>query len=121
MHIQEQLLNQMTTLSNNDQIYQQQNFNVKFLLFVILLIASPVIISLDINLQHVDSRCSNGTHKSPDGYCEKVGSGNDPLKDTHDYKTFKKINNNNRYDKNLNSNSNEKNDAGSINTNSLPP
>ena len=108
---------------------------MKFLLFAILLIVSPIIISLDINLQHADSRCSNGTHKSPsgdcekltqskgkpkylngyhiclDGDCKKVGSDNDPLKDTPDYKTFEKINNNNRYDKNLNSISNEKNGA----------
>jgi hypothetical protein len=84
---------------------------VKFLLFAIFLIASPVIISLNINLQHADSRCSNDYHISPDGDCEKVGSGNDPLKDKHDYKTFQKSNNNNRYDKNLNSTSNEKNGA----------
>jgi hypothetical protein len=117
---------------------------LKFLLFAILLIASPIIISLDINLQHADSRCSNGTHKSPsgdcekltqskgkpkcpngyhrspDGDCEKVGSGNDGLKDTPDYKTIKKSNNNNRYDKNHNSISNEKNGIGSINTNATP-
>ena len=84
---------------------------MKFLFFATLLSASPIIISLDINLQYADSRCSNGTHKSPEGDCKKVGSGNDPLKDTHDYKTLKKINNNNRYDKNLNSISNEKNGA----------
>ena len=117
---------------------------MKFLLFAILLIASPIIISLDINLQHIDSRCSNGTHKSPsgdcekltqskgkpkcpngyhrspDGDCEKVGSGNDGLKDTPDYKTIKNSNNNNIYDKNHNSISNEKNGAGSINTNAPP-
>ena len=45
---------------------------MKFLFFAILLIASPIVINLDINLQRADSRCSNGTHKSPSGDCEKV-------------------------------------------------
>jgi hypothetical protein len=45
---------------------------VKFLLFAILWITSPIFINLDINLQHADLRCSDGTHKSPSGNCEKV-------------------------------------------------
>ena len=117
---------------------------MKFLFFAIILIASPFNVNLDINLQHADSRCSNGTHKSPSGDCEKVtqnkekpkcpngyhrspdgdcemaGSGNDGLKDTSDYKTNKKSNNDNGYDKNHNSISGEKNGAGSINTNAPP-
>jgi endonuclease YncB( thermonuclease family) len=117
---------------------------VKFILFAILLTASPIIINLDINIQHVDSRCSNGTHKSPsgdceksaqnkgkpkcpngyhrspDGDCEKAKSGNDGLKDTSDDKTDKKSKKSNGYDKNHNSISDEKNGAGSINRN-VPP
>src|SRR4051812_40762354 len=65
-------------------------------------------------------KCPNGYHRSPDGDCEKIGSGNDGLKDAPDYKIFKKSINNNRYDKNHNSISNEKNGAGSINTNAPP-
>ncbi len=117
---------------------------MKFLLFAIVLIASTFFINLDINPQHADSRCPDGTHKSPsgdcekvtenkgkpkcpDGYhrspvgdCEKVGSSNDGFKDTTYDKTNKKSSNNNGYDKNHNSISNEGNVAASINTNNSP-
>jgi hypothetical protein len=119
---------------------------VKFVLFAILLIASPTVINLDINLQHAaDSRCSNGTHKSPSGDCEKltqnkgkpkcpngyhrspdgdyekVGIGNDGLKYTPGYKTNRKSNDSNVSDKNHNSISDEENRAGSINANATSP
>ena len=117
---------------------------MKFLLFAILLIASPILINMNINLQHADSRCSNGTHKSPSGDCEKITQskekpkcpngyhispdgdceeakrGNDGLKDTTYDKTNKKSNYNNGYDKNYNPIIKEGSGAGSINTNAPP-